>query len=47
MVAKIGIGVGVGGGVALVVIVGLSTYFYLQSKKKHVGYAPINNDGFA
>jgi glycosyltransferase involved in cell wall biosynthesis len=47
MAAKLGIGVGVAGGVAVVIVAGLATYFYLQSKKKHVGYAPINNDGFA
>lgn len=47
MVAKLGIGIGVGGGVALVVVGGLTTYFILQHRKKHVGYAPINNDDYA
>jgi len=45
--ARIGIGVGVAGGVGLVVVGGLTTYFVLQHKKKHVGYAPINNDDYA
>lgn len=47
MVAKLGIGIGVGGSVALVVVGGLTTYFILQHRKKHVGYAPINNDDYA
>jgi glycosyltransferase involved in cell wall biosynthesis len=45
--ARIGIGVGVAGSVGLVVVGGLTTYFVLQHRKKHVGYAPINNDDYA